>query len=65
MNGNSSNREQNRDLDDVLEHEPESSHGDQGEAANGGEQAGPNSDRGGEPIAPQTGNPRATDRRPN
>jgi hypothetical protein len=54
MNGNSSNREQNRDLDDVLEHEPESSHGDQGEAANGGE-----------PIAPQTGNPRATDRRPN
>ncbi|WP_155264139.1 hypothetical protein [Sphingomonas segetis] len=63
MNGNSSNRDQRPDLDDVLEQEPESSHGDQGEAANGGEQAGPNSDRAGAPIAPQTGNPRARDRR--
>ena len=65
MNGNSSNRDQKPELEDVLEQEPESSHGVEGEAVHGGDQAGPNSDRGGEPIAPQTGNPRAKDRRPN
>lgn len=42
----------------------ESRRGDEGEAVHGGDQAGPNSDRAGEPIAPQTGNPHADDRRP-
>lgn len=65
MNKNSNNREQKRDLDEVLEEEPQSSHGDQGEAVHGGDQAGPNSARAGQPIAPQTGDPRAADREAN
>jgi hypothetical protein len=52
-----------RDLEDVLEEKPESKHGEQGQAANGGEQAGANSDDAGRPIAPQTGSPGAGDRR--
>jgi hypothetical protein len=65
MNSNNRNDGQKRDLEDVLEQQPESSRGDQGKAVDGGDQAGPNSTRGGQPIAPQTGDPRATDRRPN
>ena len=65
MNSNSSNPGQKRDLDELIEHDPEAKHGDEGEAVHGGDQAGPNSSRGGQPIAPQTGNPRAKDRRPN
>ena len=59
MSSNSSNDGQKRDLDDVLEENPESKRGDEGEAVHGGDQAGPNSARGGQPIAEQTGDPRA------
>ncbi len=65
MDGNSSNGGKNRDLDEVIEEDPESKHGVEGEAVHGGEQAGPNSARSGQPIAPQTGDRRANDRRPN
>lgn len=65
MNSSNSNSGQNRDLEDVIQQDPESKHGEEGEAVHGGGQAGPNSARGGQPIAPQTGNPRAKDRRPN
>jgi hypothetical protein len=65
MNGNSNNRGERRDLEDVLEHEPDSKHGVEGESVHGGDQAGPNSARDGEPIAPQTGNPRSPGRKPN
>ena len=65
MNSNSSNDGQKLGLEDVVEEKPEAKHGDDGQAANENRQAGPNSDRGGQPIAPQTGNPRADDRRPN
>jgi len=65
MNSNSRNDGQKRDLDDVIEQDPESKHGDEGEAVKNGHQAGPNSSRSGQPIAPQMGDPRAKDRRPN
>ncbi|MGE5564374.1 MAG: hypothetical protein ACM3ZV_13860 [Bacillota bacterium] len=65
MHINSSNDGQKRDLDQVLEVEPQSKHGDEGEAVHGGDQAGPNSSRGGQPIGQQMGDPRARDRRPN
>lgn len=65
MNSNSSTDGQKRDLEDLLEEDPQSKHGDEGEAVNGGDQAGPNSSRSGQPIAPQTGDPRSRDRRPN
>lgn len=65
MTGTSSKHGQKRDLEDVLEEHPEAEHGTQGEMANENQQAGPNSARAGEPVAPQTGNPRAEDRRPN
>jgi hypothetical protein len=65
MNENSSNSGEKRNLEDVIEEDPQSKHGDEGESVKGGYQAGPNSDRGGQPIAPQMGDPRARDRRPN
>ena len=65
MNSNSSTDGQNRHLEEILEEDPQSKHGDEGEAVHGGDQAGPNSNRGGQPIAPQSGDPRARDRRPN
>ena len=65
MNSNSSKSSGNRDLEEVIEQDPESKHGDEGEAVHGGEQAGPNSARSGQPIVPQTGDPQASDRRPN
>ena len=65
MTSNSSKDEAKRHLEDVLERHPQAEHGTQGEMANENRQAGPNSDRDGQPIAPQTGNPRAKDRRPN
>jgi hypothetical protein len=65
MNDDSSSRGQKPDLEDVLEHDPESKHGMEGEAVHGGDQAGPNSADAGKPQAPQTGSPRAADRRPN
>ncbi|HEX2802809.1 MAG TPA: hypothetical protein VHN55_02325 [Sphingomicrobium sp.] len=64
MNSISSNSDSRRDLEDVLEEEPQSKRGKQGQAAHGGDQAGANSADGGKPQAPQTGNPRADDRRP-
>jgi hypothetical protein len=57
MNGNNSKDDQRRDLDEVIEQQPQAKHGEQGEAANEGRQAGANSARTGEPIAPQTGEP--------
>ena len=57
MDRNSSNRGQGRDLDDVMEHEPESKHGTEGEAVHGGDQVGPNSADAGDPQTPQTGEP--------
>lgn len=65
MNSNSSSGGQQRNLDKMIEQDPQSRHGDEGEAVKGGREAGPNSDRGGQPVAPQTGDPRAKDRRPN
>jgi hypothetical protein len=65
MNDSSRDRAQNRELDDAIEQDPKSRHGDEGEAVNEGRQAGPNSARSGEPIAPQTGDPLGKDRRPN
>lgn len=65
MDSNSSKDDQGRGIEDLIEEDPQSKHGDQGEAVHGGAQAGPNSDRGGQPIEPQMGNPRAKDRRPN
>ncbi len=62
MNNNSKKSDRNRDLDDVLEEEPQSKHGKQGQAAHHGEQAGPNSDDGGQTIAPQMGDRKGTDR---
>jgi hypothetical protein len=64
MNSNNSNRGQQRKVEEMIEG-PQSDNGDEGEAVNGGRQAGPNSDRGGQPLAPQVGDPRAKDRRPN
>jgi hypothetical protein len=61
MNGNSGD---SHELEQVLEEDPQSKHGDEGEAVHHGDQAGPNSSRAGQPIAPQTGDPRARDRRP-
>lgn len=57
MTGNSKNHGGKRDLDDVLEHEPESKRGSEGEAVHGGDQVGPNSADAGKPQAPQTGRP--------
>ena len=65
MNSNSSNRGQQRKVEETIEADPQSHNGDEGEAVKGGRQAGPNSDRGGQPLAPQVGDPRAKDRRPN
>lgn len=57
MDSNSSNRGQDRDLEDVVEQEPESKHGTEGEAVHGGDQAGPNSADAGERLSAQTGEP--------
>lgn len=62
MTSDSSKQQQNRDLDDVLEEEPESKHGTEGEAANEGRRVGANSDEAGKPQAPQTGSPRGPER---
>lgn len=65
MNSNSTKHGSARDLDEAIEEDPEAKHGDEGESAHGGDQAGPNSSRAGQPIAPQPGDPRAGDRTPN
>jgi hypothetical protein len=57
MNGNSKNHGGKRALEDVLEEEPQSKHGTEGEAVHGGDQAGPNSADAGRREAPQTGDP--------
>lgn len=49
-------------IDDVAEIEPGSKRGKAGQAAHGGDQAGPSSADAGKPQAPQTGDPRADDR---
>lgn len=50
-------REQNGELRDVEEIAPASKRPTDGQAAHGGDQAGPGSDEAGRPIAPQTGDP--------
>lgn len=65
MNSNSSNEHGKRGLEDLIDKDPQAKHGDEGHTANEGRQAGPNSDRGGQPVSPQMGDPRARDRRPN
>ncbi len=62
MDSNSSKHGGTRDLDDVIEHDPQSKHGSEGEAAHGGRVVGPNSDQAGKPQAPQTGDPHGDDR---
>lgn len=57
MAGDSKNDHGKRDLEDVLEHEPQSKRGTEGEAVHGGDQAGPNSADAGRRQAPQTGEP--------
>lgn len=49
--------DERQDRTDVLEEEPQSKRGTQGQAVHGGETAGPNSSRSGETIAPQKGDP--------
>lgn len=60
MNSNSKKPDGKRDLEDVLEDEPQSKHGLQGQAKHNHERAGPNSEEYGDTIAPQKGNPRET-----
>lgn len=62
MDSTSSNHDGKRDRDAVIEHEPQSKHGTEGEAAHGGRVVGPNSDQAGKPQAPQTGDPHSDDR---
>lgn len=64
MTGNSSKLERKRDLEKVLEDEPESKRGTEGKTAHGGDQAGPSSAEAGKVQAPQKGDPHADDRRP-
>ena len=45
------------DLEDVAETKPGSKHATGGQAAHGGDQAGPSSDDPGRPLSPQTGDP--------
>lgn len=49
-------------LADVADSDPRSKKGKFGNAAHGGDQAGPNADDSGRTIAPQKGNPREDDR---
>lgn len=65
MTSNSSNHDLQSKLEEIIDEDPQSHRGDEGEAVKGGRQVGPNADRGGQPLAPQTGDPRAKDRRPN
>ena len=57
MNADSNKHGEKRNLDDVVEIEPGSKKGNEGQAVNGGDQAGPSSDQAGRPQAPQTGEP--------
>ena len=62
MSDTNSNPGQKRDLRDVLEEEPQSKHGKQGQASHDHESAGANSEAYGQTIAPQKGNMRDSDR---
>lgn len=62
MTETSNNENQKRDLEDILEDEPQSKHGRQGQAEHDHESAGANSDAYGKTIAPQKGNLRDSDR---
>jgi len=62
MTGNSSSEKQNRGLDEIVEDEPQSKRGKQGQAKHDHERAGPNSDAYGQTIAPQKGELRSGDR---
>lgn len=57
MSADSSNSNRKRDLDDVLELDPQSKRGTEGESVHGGDQAGPNSTDAGRMQAPQKGDP--------
>ncbi len=62
MTDTNSNDKQKRDLEDVLEDEPQSKHGKQGQARHDHERAGPNSQDYGKTVAPQMGDHHGTDR---
>lgn len=62
MEDNSSNSETRRNLEDVLEDEPESKRGKQGQSTHDHERAGANSEAYGRTIAPQKGDLRDSDR---
>lgn len=61
MTINNSNPRGKRDLEDILEDEPQSKRGKQGQAKHDHERAGPNSEAYGRTIAPQKGNLRDSD----
>lgn len=63
MTADNSTPGDDREREDQIEIEPDSKRGTEGEAASEGRRAGANSDEAGRPLAPQTGNPRAPDRR--
>jgi hypothetical protein len=50
------------DLEDVAKTDPASKRGNSGQAAHGGDQAGPSSDDAGRPLSPQTGDPHSDGR---
>lgn len=62
MTDTSNAENEKRDLANVVDDEPQSKHGRQGQAEHDHEKAGPNSDAYGETIAPQKGNLRDSDR---
>ncbi len=62
MTDTSNNSNAKRDLDDIVEKEPQSKHGVQGQAKHDHESAGPNSVEYGNTIAPQKGRMRDSDR---
>ena len=55
-------REPANDREDIAELEPGSKRGKGGQAAHGGDQAGPSSHQAGKPQSPQTGDPKSDDR---
>ena len=59
---NSNTPGSDRDIDDIAEIDPGSKRGKMGQAAHGGDQAGPSSHQAGKPQSPQTGDPHADDR---
>lgn len=57
-----SKTDRKRELENSIEHEPQSKHGKQGQARHDHDVAGPNSDAYGETITPQKGDLDESDR---